>query len=625
MRFIGLILAVVAGCFIPVDYVNAQGPGGPGGEDKEIVEQFDKDKNGRLDAAERKPALEWLKEQSQQQRGGGGRRRGPGGGGPGGGPGGRAPGGGGPGGGQQTGTEGPKVDPTEVMTVPAETSLYDPSVLRTIFLTFESENWEAELAAFKPTDVEIEATMVVDGKTYPNVGVSFRGASSFFRIPTGGKRSLNISTDFVDEDQRLYGIKSLNLLNCNGDASMMSSFLYQDIASKKMAAPHVNFVKVVINGRSWGIYANAEQFNKDFLKDRYDSKKGARWKVNGNPRGDAGLRYIGDDPEDYRELYDLKSKESGQAWKDLVELCRVLEETPAKDIEEALKPILDVDGALWFLAVDVALVNSDGYWTRASDYSIYQNKDGVFHILPHDMNEAFRAGGGGGRGGGPGGGGPGGGRGGRGGFGPPGFGPPGGEGGGPPPGFGGQGGERGGRPQADRPPGGGQFEDEPVNGPNAQQERRGGGRGGDRFGGNERGQRGQRGGGRGGFGRGGRGGGPGGGGGGGGGVELDPLVNIDNARFQLRTKLLANENLKRRYLEYVRLIAKEYLDWNYLGAKVASARKLIEKEVQADTRKLMTYEAFLKATDAKEGDLREFCTKRAEYLLKYPAIKELDK
>jgi len=38
----------------------------------------------------------------------------------------------------------------------------------------------------------------------------------------------------------------------------------------------------------------------------------------------------------------------------------------------------------------VITANSDGYWVRASDYSIYRDPNGVFHILPHDMNEAFR-------------------------------------------------------------------------------------------------------------------------------------------------------------------------------------------------------------------------------------------
>ena len=53
--------------------------------------------------------------------------------------------------------------------------------------------------------------------------------------------------------------------------------------------------------------------------------------------------------------------------------------------------MLDVDGALKFLAVEVALVNTDGFWTRASDYSIYQDEKGVFHVIPHDVNEGLGA------------------------------------------------------------------------------------------------------------------------------------------------------------------------------------------------------------------------------------------
>jgi spore coat protein CotH len=127
---------------------------------------------------------------------------------------------------------------------------YDTKVLRTIFLTFEQDDWEQELADFKPTDVEIPAEMIVDGKTYPNVGVSFRGASSFFMIPEGSKRSLNISMDYLDEKQNLYGYKSLNLLNGNGDPTMMSSVLYSTIASKRMATAKANFVTMVEIGAS---------------------------------------------------------------------------------------------------------------------------------------------------------------------------------------------------------------------------------------------------------------------------------------------------------------------------------------------------------------------------------------
>lgn len=522
----------------------AQPGGGPGAPDQLILEKYDSDGDGILNTSERAIARAEVKKAASRS---GGRRRGP------------------RGGNREPGKPGAKVSPADVVNYP-DAELYDRNVLRTIFLEFESDDWEQELADFKPTDAEVPAKMTVDGKVYPNVGVSFRGASSFFMISPGLKRSLNLSMDLVDPDQKLYGYKSLNLLNCNGDASMMSSALYSDIASTRIATPKVNFIKVVINGESWGVYSNAEQFNKDFLSKNFDTKKGNRWKVNGSPRGDGGLRYVGDDIEQYRSRFEIKSKDNEEAWRDLINLCKLLKETPADKVEEVLGPILDIDGALWFLAVDVALMNSDGYWTRASDYSIYQDVKGQFHILPHDMNESFRAA----RGsrGGPGG--PGG-R--RGGFGRPGS-------GGPPPGEG--------------PPRGESRRDGPPRNEGAP---RGGG------------------------------GGPGGAPQNSGGFTLDPLVVIDNDRFPLRKNLLANPKLQTRYLQHVRTIAEELLDWKSFGPKVVQMRELIKDEVEADTRKLSTSAAFESATSdrssAAPGSLREFSEARTEYLLGHEKIKSL--
>ena len=101
------------------------------------------------------------------------------------------------------------------------------------------------------------------------------------------------------------------------------------------------------------------------------------------------MEYLGDDASAYKRLYEIKTKDDPKSWADLIKLFRVLNETPAEKLEAALAPILDVDGALKFLALEVALVNSDGYWTRASDYSIYQDEKGRFHVIPHDMNEGL--------------------------------------------------------------------------------------------------------------------------------------------------------------------------------------------------------------------------------------------
>jgi spore coat protein CotH len=382
---LGCLAGVVA--VLAMGHAAAQGPAGPPGGsglggDRPILKQFDADGNGRLNQAERASAREWMA--AQPPTGFAALMAGRGG------PGGRA---GGPplGGGRgfAAATPGRRLSPSDVKPVSASTSFYDPRVLRTLFFDFENADWERELEAFYRTDVDVPATMIVDGRTYRDVGMHFRGASSFMFVPPGSKRSLNVTVDFTDEDQRLLGYRTLNLLNVNGDPTFVRPLLYSEIARRYLPASKVNYVRVVINGENWGVYANTEQFNADFVQERFGSRRGARWKVPGSPWGRGGMEYLDDDVARYRSIYDIKSADSPAAWRDLIALFKVLNTTPLDSLEKALEPVLDVDGTLRFLAVEVALVNTDGYWTRASDYNIYQDTKGRFHVLPHDVNEAF--------------------------------------------------------------------------------------------------------------------------------------------------------------------------------------------------------------------------------------------
>jgi hypothetical protein len=347
----------------------AFGRGGPMAPEREIVARFDRDDDERLDASERRRAREWLEQEGEGGPGGfGGRgRRG------------RS---------YAPATPGPRVAPGSIPSYSGR-PLYDIATLRTLFLDLDSDDWERELATFYNTDVEVPATVVVDDRSYRDVGVSFRGASSFRMVPEGSKRSLNLSFDFVKDDQHVGGYRTLNLLNGMNDPTFVRAARYSEIARHYLPAPKINFVRVVINGESWGVYLNAQQYNKDFLRDFYGTTEGARWKVPGSPRGRGGMEYLGSDAEVYRSIYEIRSKDDPASWSALIHLFRVLDETPADRLPAALEPILDVDGALRFLALEVALVNSDGYWARASDYNLYRDPRGRFHVLPHDMNEAL--------------------------------------------------------------------------------------------------------------------------------------------------------------------------------------------------------------------------------------------
>ena len=249
-------------------------------EERQIVERFDKDGDRRLNRIEREAARDWL---ANQPRGG------------------RL---GGPNPARWCDASAP-VRWTRFRTRisrPADQAggrtrqagaagLYDPTTLRTIFLQFENTEWERELADFNNTDVEVPASLMLDGVTYRDVGVHFRGMSSFMMVPEGSKRSLNLSIDYVHETQRLLGYRTLNLLNANGDPTFLRPVLYTEIAKRYVPTPSANYIRVVINGEYWGVYVNAQQFNADFTREWFASTKGARWKVPGSPMGRGGMEY----------------------------------------------------------------------------------------------------------------------------------------------------------------------------------------------------------------------------------------------------------------------------------------------------------------------------------------------
>jgi hypothetical protein len=339
--------------------------GGPG-QERQVVSTFDADKDGRLNATEREAARQSLGTFGGGRGGGRGNFRAP-------------------------ASPGIQLTSSDVQHYP-KAPLYDPATLRTFFIEFENADWEAELVAFNNTDVEVPATVTVDGRVYRDVGVHFRGNSSF-GVGNGYKRSLNLSFDFVHENQAIGGYRTLNFLNANTDPTLMRTVLSMHIARQYIAAPKANFVRVVINGENWGVYANAQQFNKEFANDNFGTTKGARWKI---PQGNGqigGFMYQGDDPNRYNRTFQIKSKDEPEAWSALIDLAKTLNETPVESLEAALATRLNVDAYLRFLALDNVLSSADAFFQRGSDYSLYRHPDGRFQFVFHDANEMFSSGG----------------------------------------------------------------------------------------------------------------------------------------------------------------------------------------------------------------------------------------
>jgi hypothetical protein len=365
------------------------GPMGPMGRELQVVERFDTNGDHRLDPEERKAARAWIRENRAQRGARGGP---PGFGPPGFGPQGFGPLGFGPLGNEETADPDRRGVDVAVADAPTFSGrpFYDQDVVRTLFLTFPQPDWYEELSDFYRTDVDLPATLVVDGATYADIGVHFRGNTSYSMV-RGKKKSLHLSFDWTHDAQRVLGYRSTNLINGNEDPSCLREALNAFVSRRHAHALQANLVRVVINGEDFGVYVNLQHFNKDFLDENYGSSKGTRFKVPPDFSGNGALRDLGDDEASYRRNYLLKSEDDPKAWTRLRDLCQLLENGGGEQLLLELPDYLDLDDALWFLAIDNAILDGDGYYSRGSDYSLWLDAAGRFHPIARDGNEVLGA------------------------------------------------------------------------------------------------------------------------------------------------------------------------------------------------------------------------------------------
>jgi hypothetical protein len=124
---------------------------------------------------------------------------------------------------------------------------------------------------------------------------------------------------------------------------------------------------------------------------------------------------------------------------------------------------------------------------------------------------------------------------------------------------------------------------------------------------------------------------------GGGGVKLDPLVSATDASKPFISRLLSVPAWRERYLGYVRDMAERWLDWQKLGAVASEYHKLIAEDVDRDTRKLESTEAFEASLEGgakteNEGysfhgppsiSLKSFADQRRAYLLENAEVSKV--
>lgn len=268
--------------------------------------------------------------------------------------------------------------------------LYDPSVLRTLELTFSQPNYWTLLQQNYQSQTEIPADLTVEGVTYPGVGVRFRGNTSYTTLPAGSqKTSFNITVDFTDPALELMGYDTLNLNNAHRDPTFCREVVYSNFLADHIPNGRANHVLLKINGEDWGVYANIQQFDKTMLRGYFADADGVRFKMPNNPNG-PGLRYNGSTQAGYTQ-YELKN-DGGLAdpWAVLISVCDAVTNGALATWIQSIDAVVAIDPSIWTVVLENVFADDDSYVNKGADFVTYTDPtDGRTHILQTDGNETF--------------------------------------------------------------------------------------------------------------------------------------------------------------------------------------------------------------------------------------------
>ena len=270
--------------------------------------------------------------------------------------------------------------------------LFDGAVMRTLHLRFQQPDWNDLLFQAHGTTSNVPGRLEVDnGRILDGVGARYRGYSSFFA--SGPKKSINLTLDHLNPENRLLGFESVNLNNGFLDPTLIREPLFFTAFRRHAPSPRAALARVFINDQNRGVYSMAQQADRDLLREWFPSDSGDRW-MTPSTRGSSSLVWLGTNRVAYEPGYELKSTaNTNTAWNRLLTAIEVLDKDPATGDPALLEKHFAVDDWLWFLALENVFADDDSYWKKGSDYGFYfEPEGGRFHPLQHDGNESFNLG-----------------------------------------------------------------------------------------------------------------------------------------------------------------------------------------------------------------------------------------
>ena len=281
-------------------------------------------------------------------------------------------------------------------------SIFDPTKVHTISVTVPQEKFEAMIANYESTDQKdwIEATVEIDGTTYERVGLRLKGNSSLRGASQKSAQELPwlIRLDKFVEGQTRDGFADIVVRSNTSETSLNESVALALLARAGLASQNAAPTRFSVNGSDQTLRLIVELPDDDAWQDSWFEGKGALFKAEST--GD--WSYRGDDPTSYEDVFDQEGGKKVTDMTPLIEFLKFINESDDAAFASDLSKYLDVDSFATYLAMMDLVDNFDDISGPGNNaYLWWDQKSGVFTVVPWDLNLAFGASPGGVGGGGP--------------------------------------------------------------------------------------------------------------------------------------------------------------------------------------------------------------------------------
>jgi len=142
--------------------------------------------------------------------------------------------------------------------------------------------------------------------------------------------------------------------------------------------------RVYINGEYMGLYLNVEQIDDEFALTRFGNDTGNLYKCSwGSTLEDNGQVYN-------EVLYELETNKDANDRSVLANFVKVLNQTSDEEFKTEIEKVLNIDGAIKYLAVEALTGHWDGYSYLKNNLYIYENPEtGLIEIIPYDVDNTY--------------------------------------------------------------------------------------------------------------------------------------------------------------------------------------------------------------------------------------------